>query len=80
MYTDIAKETTLGTWVQVCKDAGAHSPLQNHTEVEIKELKNHVPCLMARIKSPKPLWDFCTLYTMDLSCEAFITITWKHFL
>ncbi len=33
---------------------------------------------MARIKSPKPLWDFCTLYTMDLSCEAFITITWKH--
>lgn len=54
MYTDIAKEMTLVIWVQVCKDAGAHSPLQNHTEVEIKELKNHVPCLMARTNTQNP--------------------------
>jgi hypothetical protein len=73
LYTDIAKEMTLGTWAKICKDAGiktttteAHSPWKNRTEVEIRELKKHLRRLMARTNSPKALWDFCTMYTMDL--------------
>ncbi len=73
LHTDIAKEMTMGTWARVCKDAGiktttteAHSAWQNQTEVEIRELKKHIRCLMARTNTPKALWDFCTMYTMDL--------------
>ncbi len=64
---------TLGIWARVCKDAGiktttteAHSPWQNRTEVEIRELKKYVRHLMARTNMPKALWDICTMYTMDL--------------
>jgi hypothetical protein len=73
LHTDNAKEMTLGTWARVCKDAGiktttteAHSPWQNRTEVEIRELKRHVRRLMERTNSPRPLWDFCSMYIMDL--------------
>jgi hypothetical protein len=55
LHTDIAKEMTLGTWARVCKDAGiktttteVHSSWQNHTAVEIRELKKHVRRLMSR--------------------------------
>jgi hypothetical protein len=73
LHTDAAKEMTLGTWSKVCKEAGIktstsepYSPWQNRTEVEIRELKRHVRRLMARTKTPTPLWDFCTLYATDL--------------
>jgi hypothetical protein len=44
----------------------AHSPWQNRTEVGIIELKKHIRRLMVRSQTPKPLWDFCALYTTDL--------------
>lgn len=44
----------------------ARSPWQNRTEVGIIELKKHNRRLMVRSQTPKPLWDFCALYTTDL--------------
>lgn len=52
----------LCAWQRVWKDAGfkmstteAHSPWQNRTKVEIRELKKHIR-----------RWDFCALSTTDL--------------
>jgi len=73
LHTDGAKELTMGTWKQVCRDAGIktpttekNSPWQNRTEVEIRELKKHVRRLMSRYNTPLPLWDFCCQYTVEL--------------
>ncbi len=73
LHTDGAKEMTMGTWKQVCQDAGIRmsqteksSPWQNRTEVEIRELKRHVCRLMNRTATPHKLWDFCCLYVTDL--------------
>lgn len=73
LHTDLAKEITLGKWAKLCKDASikcttteAHSPWQNWTEVEIRELKHHCRHLMSHSNTPKQLWDFCTMYSMDL--------------
>ncbi len=48
IHTDGAKELTMGTWKQICRDAGIKtsmtekdSPWQNRAEVEIRELKRH---------------------------------------
>jgi hypothetical protein len=73
MHTDGAKELTMGTWKQVCRDSGIRvsttekdSPWQNRTEVEIRELKRHVRRLMSRTQTPLPLWDFCCQYVVEL--------------
>jgi hypothetical protein len=66
IHTDGAKELTLGTWKQVCRDAGIKttttekdSPWQNRAEVEIRELKKHVHRFMIKSASPSVLWDYC---------------------
>jgi hypothetical protein len=73
LHTDGAKEMTLGTWKQVCREAGIKtttteksSPWQNRTEVEIRELKRHVRRLMTRSCTTLPFWDFCCQYTVEL--------------
>jgi hypothetical protein len=54
-HADGAKELTMGTWKQVFRYVGIkstitemHSPWQNHTEVEKRELKRHVRRFMRR--------------------------------
>jgi len=73
LHTDGAKELTMGTWKQVCRDWGIkttttekNSPWQNRTDVEIRELKRHVRRFMSRFNTPFQLWDFCCQYTVDL--------------
>jgi hypothetical protein len=55
LHMDGAKQLTMGTWKQICQEAGIKtsttekdSPWQNRTEVEIRELKKHVRRLMTR--------------------------------
>jgi hypothetical protein len=64
LHTDGARELTMGTWKQVCRDTGIKtsmtkksSPWQNRTEVEIRELKRHVRRLMLKSNTPLPFWD-----------------------
>jgi hypothetical protein len=73
IHTDGAKELTSGSWRQVCRDAGIkttqtekNSPWQNRTEVEIRELKQHVRRLMTRSSTPLCLWDYCCKYVVEL--------------
>jgi len=73
IHTNGAKELTMGTWKQVCQDAGIKtlmtekdSPWQNRAEVEIRELKRHTRQFMSQSTSPLALWDFCCLYTVEL--------------
>ena len=73
IHTDGAKELTIGTWKQICRDAGIKtsmtekdSPWQNRAEVEIRELKRHTRRFMSQSASPLALWDFCCLYTVEL--------------
>jgi len=73
LHTDGAKELTLGTWKQICKETGiqttqteAHSPWQSRTDVEIRELKRHVRRLTSRSQTPTVLWDFCCQYVAEL--------------
>jgi len=42
------------------------SPWQNHTEVEIRELKKHVKRFMTRMNAPYSIRDFCSQYTVEL--------------
>jgi hypothetical protein len=49
MYTDGAKELTLGKWRDICRESNIRmtqvekgSPWQNRTKVEIRELKRHI--------------------------------------
>ena len=73
LHTDGAKELTLGTWKQICKETGiqttqteAHSQWQSRTEIEIRELKRHVRRLTSRSQTPTVLWDFCCQYVVEL--------------
>jgi hypothetical protein len=73
IHTDGAREMTMGSWRQTCRDAGIrtsqtekNSPWQNSTEVEIRELKRHVRRLMGRMNTPHKLWDFCCQYVTEL--------------
>lgn len=74
IHTDGAKELTSGKWREVCRDSNIamtqtekDSPWQNRTEIEIRELKRHVRCLMGRrTRTPIILWDFCCAYAVDL--------------
>jgi hypothetical protein len=63
----------MGTWKQVCRDAGIkttttekNSPWQNRAKVEIRESKKHVQCFMTRSASLLVLWDYCCQYTVEL--------------
>lgn len=73
MHTDDAKELTLGTWKKVCQEHGigmsnteAKSPFQNWAECVIGEIKCHTHRFMSRTRSPKRLWDFRAIYTVEL--------------
>jgi hypothetical protein len=72
IHTDGAKELVQGKWKDICRDANIemtqtepHSPWQNRTEIEIRELKRHAKRFMARTKTPSPLWDYCCQYTTE---------------
>ncbi len=73
IHTDGAKELVQGKWKDIYRDANIemtqtepHSPWQNRTEIEIRELKRHAKRFMARTKTPSPLWDYCCQYTTEL--------------
>jgi hypothetical protein len=85
LHTDGAKELTMGTWKKVCQEAGIktsmtekNSPWQNRTEVEIRELKRHVRCLMTRSQTPLPLWDFCCQYVVELQNRIACPLSQLH--
>ncbi len=87
LHMDGAKQLTMGTWKQICQEAGIKtsttekdSPWQNRTEVEIRELKKHVGRLMTRSRTPSALWDFCCSYTIELRnrIATFTTASWKN--
>ncbi|MGH3055829.1 MAG: hypothetical protein ACRDL7_12725, partial [Gaiellaceae bacterium] len=75
LHTDNAKEETLGRWRDVrlnCQikqsETEAYSPWQNRAERMIKEVKKAVIRLMSRTRTPKRLWDFCTVYVCETRC------------
>ncbi|MGH7954922.1 MAG: hypothetical protein ACREOZ_03085, partial [Gloeomargaritales cyanobacterium] len=68
LHTDNAKEETLGRWRKIRlnnhikqTETEAYSPRQNRAERTIREIKKSVIRLMSRSKTPKCLWDFCTV-------------------
>jgi hypothetical protein len=73
IHTDGAKALALGSWKKICQEAGIKvtqtekdTPWQNHTKVEIQELKKHVRRFMRRTQTPLALWDLCCVYTIEL--------------
>ncbi|MGH7974683.1 MAG: hypothetical protein ACREBR_04095 [bacterium] len=75
LHTDNAKEETLGRWKNVRlnnqikqTETEPYSPWQNRAERTIKEVKKAVVRMMSRTKTPKRLWDFCTMYVCEIRC------------
>jgi hypothetical protein len=70
MVTDRAPELTEGEWGKIIKDhhvtprtTETASPWQNRAEGSIREHKKATRRHMNRSRTPKPLWDYCSVYT-----------------
>jgi hypothetical protein len=75
LHCDGAQELQYGKWKDVRIDYGIkqtitepYSPWQNHAKVNIREAKKAIQRLMHRIKTPKPLWDYCATYVAEIMC------------
>jgi hypothetical protein len=73
MVTDRAPELTEGEWAKEIKahhvtprTTEAASPWQNRAEAGIREHKKATRRIMNRSRTPKPLWDYCSVYTSRL--------------
>jgi hypothetical protein len=73
MVTDRAPELTQGEWGKTIKvhhvtpkTTEADSPWQNRAEGCIREHKKATRRQMNRCRTPKPFWDYCSVYTSKL--------------
>jgi hypothetical protein len=70
MHTDGAKELTTGHWRKVYQSYGPVkqtmseplTPWQNRVELEIRELKKHVLCIMSHEGIPQRFWDYVVCF------------------
>lgn len=73
IHTDGASELTEGEWRRKCQlydvemtRTEAHSPWQNRAEGSIREHKRMHKRIAARTKTPKPLWDYLSVYVSEI--------------
>jgi hypothetical protein len=74
MHTNGAKELTTGHWRKVYQSYGPVkqttseplTPWQNRVELEIRELKKHVLCIMSHEGIPQRFWDYVAEYISEI--------------
>lgn len=74
IHSNNEKELMLGRWREICEGHGMilmtttepHSPWQNKSERDIKELKRVVLRLMQWQRMPKWVWNFAAVYVTEI--------------